>query len=108
MRHFVTSIRTGLAAAAVGALVTVTACDSERTAEADTPVSEAEVSTDLPESAVSDQQLQATANVAADIAATPPPEVVPVPVPVGNQSANAGGGNRTVTNNDAATNTTRR
>lgn len=61
------------------ALMALAACDSDRTAEAETPVSEAEVSTEMPESAVSDEQLEATANAAADIAATPPSELAPAP-----------------------------
>ena len=72
----------GLAVAAlVAGAVTVSACgEGDRTAEAETPVSEAEVSTELPEGVVSDQELQATANAAAEIVATPPAQVVPVPV----------------------------
>ena len=38
-------------------VVTLAACDKERTAEADTPVSEAEVSTELPETVISDNRL---------------------------------------------------
>lgn len=83
------SVRIPISAAAAAALVAVAGCENERTAEADTPVSEAEVSTELPDTVVSDEQLEATANVAADIAATPPPEVVPVPVTTGNGAATA-------------------
>lgn len=81
------SFRIPMAATAAAALVAVAGCNNDRTAEADTPVSEAEVSTELPESVVSDEQLEATANIAANIAATPPPEVVPVPVTTGNGAA---------------------
>ena len=42
----------------------------DREAESETPVAEAEVSTDLPESAVSDAQLQGAANAAAAEAST--------------------------------------
>jgi hypothetical protein len=62
------------------AMMALAACQGERTAEAETPVAEAEVSTELPETVVSDPALQATANAAAQIASTPPPVVVPVPV----------------------------
>ena len=87
------------------AVAALSACgDGERSAEADTAVSEAEVSTELPESVVSDEQLEATANAAAEIAATPPAQVVPVPVPSGGASA---ANNQTGTGN-AATNTTGR
>ena len=65
------------------AAAVLSGCGGDREAEADTPVSEAEVSTELPESVVSDNQLQASANAAAQVAATPPPEVVFVPVPTG-------------------------
>ncbi len=70
----------GLAAVSA-ALVALSACgDSERSAEAETPISEAEISTELPESVLSDNQLEATANAAAELAATPPGQVVGVPV----------------------------
>jgi hypothetical protein len=46
--------------------------DGKRSAEAETPISEAEVATDLPEDAISDQDLQAMANAAADQAAEVP------------------------------------
>lgn len=108
MRHFASSTRVAFAAASVAGLVMITGCSDERTAEADTPVSEAEVSTDLPESVVSDQQLQATANAAADIAATPPAEVVPVPVPAGNTAATRDGSATATTNNAVTGNTTGR
>ena len=51
---------------------TVAAC-GDREAESETPVAEAEVKTDLPESAVSDSQLQATADQAAAAASTTSP-----------------------------------
>ena len=62
------------------AAIALTACQGERTAEAETPVAEAEVSTELPESVVSDRALEATANAAAQVASSPPPVVIPVPV----------------------------
>ena len=68
-------------AAILAAAAALAACgNDERQAEAETPVSEAEVSTELPESVVSDEALNATAEAAADVAASPPP-VVAVPVP---------------------------
>ena len=51
----------------------------DREAESETAISEAEISTDLPESVVTDEQLQATADAAAELAATPPPQVMVVP-----------------------------
>jgi outer membrane lipopolysaccharide assembly protein LptE/RlpB len=63
-----TLLTTVFAAAAVLAL---SACGNERTAEADTSVAEAEVSTDMPEGAVSDAQLEAAANRAAADASQP-------------------------------------
>ena len=86
------------------ALVAMSACGGERSAEADTPVSEAEVSTELPESVVSDEQLQATANAAAELAATPPAQVLPVTVP----SEGATAANNQMGAGNAATNTTGR
>lgn len=84
MTNFATAFRNSLGAAAVGGLLALTACgEGERTAEAETPVSEAEVSTELPETVVSDNQLEATANAAAELAARPPAQVIPVPVPAG-------------------------
>lgn len=62
----------------------------DREAEGETAVSEAEVSTELPETIVSDEQLQATANAAAEIAATPPTEVVVVPAGPNQAGAAAG------------------
>ena len=80
------------------------ACDDSREAEADTPVSEAEVSTELPESVVSDDQLQATANAAADVAASPPAAVVPVPVPAdGGATGNQAGAMETQSNQATGT-----
>jgi hypothetical protein len=59
--------------AIASAPIFLAACgDGKRTAEAETPISEAEVSTDLPEEAISDQDLQAMANAAADQAAEVP------------------------------------
>ena len=82
----------GVATVAAAALGLAACGDNERTAEAETPVSEAEVSTELPEGVVSDTQLEAAANAAAEVAAMPPPDVVPVPVPppAGNGAAGAG------------------
>lgn len=69
----------------------VAGCSGDREAEAETPVAEAQVSTELPESVVSDNRLEATANAAAQVASTPPSQVVVVPVPVGgNGQASAG------------------
>lgn len=108
MRPFHSGFRATLAGVSIGALIALSGCDGERKAEADTPVSEAEVRTELPESVVSDDQLQTSAEVAADIAASPPPEVEIVPVPVGNGAAAADGAARpnSATNNPATTNTT--
>ncbi|HEY8617219.1 hypothetical protein [Phenylobacterium sp.] len=63
----------GLAAAAlIASAAALTACgDKERSAEAETAAAEAEVTTKLPESQVSDQQLQAAAEGAAAVAETP-------------------------------------
>ena len=81
MTIFQNTLRKAAAAALLSGAFALSACgDEDRTAEAETPVSEAEVSTELPEGVVSDQQLEATANAAADLAATPPAEIVPVPV----------------------------
>ena len=66
-----------LTGAVIGAAA-LTAC-GDREAEGETAVSEAEISTELPESVVSDEQLQAAADAAAQVAATPPPQVVVVP-----------------------------
>lgn len=109
MTRIPTFVRWPLAAIGSASLIAVTGCDGERRAEADTPVSEAEVTTELPESAVSDQQLETAANVAAEMAASPPPEVVAVPVPTGEAAgggaAGAGAGNaaagNTMTTNTA-------
>lgn len=67
------------------ALAGLAACGDagERTAEAETPVSEAEVTTELPNTVVTDATLNAAAEAAANIVASPPPTVVPVPVPAG-------------------------
>ena len=57
---------------AAAAVLTLSACgDNERTAEADTSVAEAEVTTEMPEGAISDAQLEATANRAAADASQP-------------------------------------
>ena len=103
MTNLSRAIRLPLAVIGSASLLALGGCDSERQAEADTPVSEAEVRTDLPESAVSDEQLQTSANIAADMAATPPPEVIPVPVPADGTAtggtAAAGAGNAAAGNN---------
>lgn len=63
-----------IATFAVGAAFALSACGSnERTATADTSVAEAEVTTTMPEAAVSDAQLEATANRAAANASQPAP-----------------------------------
>lgn len=59
-----------LAAAAVCAGLALSACSNEREAEAKVGGAEAEVTTTLPESQVTDQQLQNTAEGAAAAAAT--------------------------------------
>jgi|GEM_PF-2995529 len=59
---------------AASAAFALSACGSkERTAEADTSVAEAEVSTTMPAAAVSDAQLEAAANRAAANASQPAP-----------------------------------
>ena len=63
--HVATAVAVLSGAAALGA------CNREREAEATTGTAEAEVSTTLPESQVSDTQLQAAAEGAAAIAETP-------------------------------------
>lgn len=91
MEFVETAFRTSLAAAGASALLALSACGGgDREAEAETPVSEAEVSTELPETVISDEQLEATANAAADLAASPPAQVLPVPVPGGQGAAGAG------------------
>ena len=55
--------------------------DARRTAHASTTVAEAEVSTELPPSQVSDEFLQATATVAAEAASVPHPVAAAVVVP---------------------------
>lgn len=76
---------------ASAALFSLSACDSDprREAEAETPVAKAEVSTELPESVVTDEQLQTTANAAAQIASTPPPQIIEIPVNSGQPSGAA-------------------
>ena len=65
MRMISTPVAAALAVASL-----LTACSGERKAEAEVGPAEAEVTTDLPESQVSDQQLQNTAEGAAAAAAT--------------------------------------
>ena len=63
-----------IAALAATSAFALSACGSnERTATADTSVAEAEVTTTMPEAAVSDAQLEATANRAAANASQPAP-----------------------------------
>ena len=59
------------AAALLAGAALMSACSKEREAEADTGKAEAEVSTTLPESQVSDAQLKAAAEGAAAVAETP-------------------------------------
>lgn len=80
-------MRTVATLALLGAAAALAACGG-REAESETPVAEAEVETELPESVVSDEQLQATANVAAEVVSEPPPPAV-VAVPVGNEQGAA-------------------
>jgi hypothetical protein len=64
------------------ASMTLIGCnDTRRTAHASTSVAEAEVSTKLPASQVSDEFLQATATVAAEAASVPHPVAAAVVVP---------------------------
>ena len=61
-----------MTAAAAAAALALSACgDNERTATADTSVAEAEVTTEMPEGAVTDAQLEAAANRAAASASQP-------------------------------------
>lgn len=63
---------TVLTTIAIAAALALTACgDDERTATAETSVAEAEVSTEMPEAAVTDAQLEASANRAAADASQP-------------------------------------
>ncbi|WP_374470889.1 hypothetical protein [Phenylobacterium sp.] len=74
------------AAALIAGAAALTACGgNERSAEAETPAAEAEVTTKLPESQVSDAQLQAAAEGAAAVAETPQAgsSVVVSPEPTG-------------------------
>ena len=64
--------------------------DARRTAHASTTVAEAEVSTELPPSQVSDEFLQATATVAAEAASVPHAAVVVPPEPAPPVQDNAG------------------
>jgi hypothetical protein len=69
-------------ASALIASTTLIACnDSRRTARASTTVAEAQVSTNLPASEVSDEFLLATATVAAEAASVPHPVAAAVVVP---------------------------
>lgn len=62
-----------LAATAAAGLALSACGDGERTATAETSVAEAEVTTEMPEGAVSDAQLEAAANRAAANASQPQP-----------------------------------
>ena len=73
-------------ALSMGALA---AC-GDREAESETPIAEAEVSTELPEQVVSDQQLQGTADAAAANASTPP-ATVPAQGATGGAEGTTGG-----------------
>jgi hypothetical protein len=88
------SLSAGFAAAALLiAGASLAACgDKERSAEAETPAAEAEVTTKLPESQVSDQQLQAAAEGAAAVAETPQAaaSVVVSPTPTGPATGSGG------------------
>ena len=64
MRKFTTSRMIGMSAL-LAASAALAACDDGREAEAETPVAEAEVSTELPETVVSDAELQEAADAAA-------------------------------------------
>ena len=70
-------------AALLAAAGTVAACGGERTAEAETDTSEVEVSTTLPEGALSDEQLQRQAEDAAQAASDSPPATMVVPAQPG-------------------------
>lgn len=68
--------------AAAFAALSLAACgDGKREAESQTPVATAEVETQLPESTVTDQQLQQTADQAAAQASTPAPGTTANPPP---------------------------
>ena len=60
-------------AAVLASVAALAACGGKREAESATPVAEAEVSTSQPESAISDQALQNTADQAAVAASQPEP-----------------------------------
>ncbi|MBU1384550.1 MAG: hypothetical protein KKG14_11490 [Alphaproteobacteria bacterium] len=57
--------------AATAAALALTACSDDRTATAETSVAEAEVTTDMPDAAVTDAQLEAAANQAVATASQP-------------------------------------
>lgn len=78
------------------AALTLAGCGEDgRTAEAEIPVSEAEVATELPENVLSDQQLQETADVAAEMAASPSAEAVREPVMAESGAVNVAGDRQT-------------
>ena len=83
-------IQRAKAFASVGAALALSmgalAACGDREAESETPVVEAEVTTELPEQVVSDQQLQNTADAAAATASTPP-AAVPAPGAAGTTGA---------------------
>lgn len=63
------------------AFASLAACNGEREATAETAVADVEVTTEMPEGAVSDERLQAAADGAAVVASTRPPEVVVIQQP---------------------------
>lgn len=65
MREFTTSRVIGMAAL-FAASAALAACGDSREAEAETPVAEAEVQTELPETVISDAELQDAAEGAAE------------------------------------------
>ena len=81
-----------LAVLAVLAGASLAACSNEREAEVNTGTAQAEVSTNLPESQVSDDQLKAAAEGAAAIAETPQGSntAVVVTPPAGSPAPSAG------------------
>ena len=85
-------MRTGqvFASGVLAAVVALGGCDDTREAEAETDVAEAEVETEAPESVIPDEQLDAAAQVGAELATPPDAVAVPVPVPVPADTAAAG------------------
>lgn len=77
MSEFMISRAIGMAAL-FAASAALAACDDSREAEAETPVAEAEVETELPETVLSDAELQDTAEAAAESASEGASETQPV------------------------------